>query len=143
MMIMSIPTDPYAELNQLTGFLMPVYASSGVELRARELAGRFDRAYQFLTTTLDIRLEIKLAFHSARDWPDYTQSPYYGVTLYDYPQRTVATGAEPTTFWRPALDLIRTNTPEHLEQLQAVYGSTSGEIDITSHVDLWIIHDLG
>jgi hypothetical protein len=136
-------TAPYATLSQLSGFRVPVYASEDVQAHARALAQRFDRAYTYLTGLLQIPLDVRLALLSRQDWPRYVQSPFYGAAMYDYPQRTVVSGAEPTDFWEPILARLQADAPALLERLRPLYARADGAIDLTPHVELWMIHDLG
>jgi hypothetical protein len=55
----------------------------------------------------------------------------------------VVSGAEPTTFWKPILAKFQTAAPALLERLRLIYTAPDGTLDLTPHVELWMIHDLG
>jgi hypothetical protein len=135
--------SPYANLQPLGGFSVPIVINRGIEAQAYRLAERFDGAYQFISSILHITPTIQLALLSSQDWPQYTQSPFYGAALYDYTYRTIVTGTEKTSFWQPIVELMKNTTPALYQKLAKTYNTDDREIDITSHVELWYIHDLG
>lgn len=133
----------YDTLSPLSGFAIPVYTSPSVAAHAQQLAQRFVYAYTYLTTLLEIPLDVQLALLSQQDWPHYVSMPFYGVAMYDHAQQTVVSGAEPTTFWEPILEQLHSTAPELLTPLRSVYTTSQGNLDLTPHVELWMIHDLG
>ena len=135
--------EHYAGLRRLHATALPVFASPNLAEAAEEFAARYERAFRFLSATLNITPEVGLAVLSAADWPRYAALPIYGVTHYDYPRRMVVTAAESGTFWRPAIDLVQAHAPRFLDDLRAVYGQPDGSIDPAAHIALWITHDLG
>lgn len=134
---------PYKILPQLAEFRIPVYASKQVHPQAQALANRFEQAYLYLKNRLDIPLEIRLALLSEQDWPHYVHSPIYGAAVYDYPHRTIVTGAEPTTFWQPIVARLEREAPALHKRLTSVYRAPGAIIDLNPHIELWMIHDLG
>ena len=133
----------YDTLSPLSGFVLPVYASPPVVDHARQLAQRFVHAHTYLSTLLEIPLDIRLALLSQQDWPHYVPMPFYGVAMYDHVHRTVVSGAEPTTFWEPIVEQLQRTAPDLLASLRSVYTTPQGNLDLTPHVELWMIHDLG
>ena len=69
--------------------------------------------------------------------------PFYGVAMYDYVHRTVVSGAEPTIFWEPIMEQLQHTAPDLPTPLRSVYTTPQGNLDLTPHVELWMIHDLG
>lgn len=136
-------TPPYHALPQLSEYHVPVFARAPVSDHTRDLAAQFDRAYTYLTRLFDIQLDVGLALLSPDEWPHYTESPFYGVSIYDYPHRTVVSGSEQTHFWQPLVARLQTEAPELLVQLESVYSTPEGRLDLTPNVELWMIHDLG
>jgi hypothetical protein len=135
--------EHYAGLQHLGTFSFPTYASAALIQAANGIAGRFERAYRCYSDILDTSPKVGLVVLSAADWPRYAAFPTYGITHYDYPHRMVVTATEPGTFLQPAIDFIQTYAPARMPDLAAVYGRPDGYIDLTSHVELWITHDLG
>jgi hypothetical protein len=138
-----VDLDRYADLQRLDTSILPIIASPGLAASAEHFAARFERAFRFLSATLNIAPAVGLAVLSAADWPRYAAIPIYAVTHYDYPRRMVVTAAESGTFWRPAIDFVQAHAPKILDDLRAVYGRPDGSIDLAKHIALWITHDLG
>lgn len=136
-------TSPYEALPRLPGCRIPVYVSAGVDSHARRLAGQFEHAHTYLQNLFALPLDVRLALLSRQDWPRFTHIPSYGAAWYDYPQRTVVCGAEPTTFWRPLVTRLQTAAPDLFERLHAAYATPEGTLDLVPHTNLWMIHDLG
>jgi hypothetical protein len=135
--------EHYAGLQRLRASGLPVFASSNLAEAGEGIAARYERAYSFLSATLNITPEVGLVVLSAADWSRYAAMPIYAVTHYDYPRRMVVTAAESGTFWKPAIDLVQVYAPTLLDDLRGVYGLPDGIIDPAAHIALWITHDLG
>ncbi len=87
--------------------------------------------------------QVGLVVLSAGDWTRYAHPsfPTYGLTYYGDGQ--VVTGGPDTTFWCPLVETIAAEAPDLLPELRAVYGRVDGHIDLTPHIDWWVVHDLG
>lgn len=138
-----IDLTPYAGLQPISGFDFPIRLSPALIGAAAGIAQRFQQTTRFLSQLLNVTPEVGLAILSAQDWPQYAALPLFGVTHYDYPRRIVVTAAEPSVFWQPVLGLVRADSGELMQRLQAVYGQPDGHIDLTPHVDLFLSHDIG
>lgn len=134
---------PYAGLQRLNEFPLPIYTSSGHAPSVHRLATRFVRAYAFLHETFALTPPVGLLILSPQDWPQYAGFPTYGLTHYDPAQRMVITGSQLGTFWYPILDLIGATSPDVVQDLQVIYPQAHNRVDVTAHVDTWIVHDLG
>src|SRR6266540_6915100 len=137
--------SPPERLERLSAFSCPVYGSAGLEGKAQSLGSRFEQAYEFLSATFAVTPRIGLMVLSADDWsahahPSVTE---YGITHYDPGRATVITGGEPASFWRGLVEGIGQDAPELLQRLRQTYGPPAGPIDLSPHIDLWIVHDLG
>jgi hypothetical protein len=133
----------YEGLERLPGVPFPAYTSLELLPVAGNIATRFDQARRFFSSTLAVEPQAGLVVLTAADWPRYAALPLFGVTHYDYPRRMVVTAAQPSTFWRPMVELIGAMSEQLMQELQTVYGRPDESIDLTPHVDLWITHDLG
>jgi hypothetical protein len=120
-----------------------VYASSSLDQIAHPIATRFTRAYHFLHQTLGTSPQVGLLVLSREDWLRYAALPVYGLTHYDLAQRMVIAGGQPSTFWHPVLEMLSETSAQLLQELHQIYEQPDGQIDLTTHIDLWIAHDLG
>jgi hypothetical protein len=133
----------YERLHSLSQYPVPIYLSPDVEQSAATIAKRYERGYHFLRAELGRSPRVGLLLLSEQDWPSYAALPTYDLTHYDHSQRMVIAGAQRSTFWRPTLELVRTTAPHLFQQLSAIYGGSDEQIDLTAHIDLWVVHDLG
>jgi hypothetical protein len=128
----------YKELQPLGGFVSPVYASHDLIAPAQQIAKRYTRAYQFLSAVLPVTPDVGLVVLSKHDSARYAAVPIFGITHYDYPHHAVVTAAQPSTFWHPIVERIKTYVPPLHEQLRAVYSRPNRNIDLTPNIDLWV-----
>lgn len=136
---------PYAALQRLDRFTLPIFTSVEIADKAMGMATRFVHAHAFLSDQFAIGPDVGLVILSPADWPRYAHAafPQYGLTHYDHGRQMVITGISVGDFRQPALAAIQRLAPAHLPALSQVYGQPAGGIDLTSHVDLYVVHDLG
>jgi hypothetical protein len=134
-----------SELRVLPSFPFLVQSSPDLIDHTQILAERFERAYGFLSETLAVAPRVGLRVLSASDWPIHARSafPAYGLTHLDFEQGMVVTGGPDSTFWHAFVDTIAAVAPDLLEELRGAYGRADGRIDLTRHIETWIVHDLG
>ena len=133
----------YEGLQLLPEFPFAAYANPGLEHTPTTIAERFARAYRFLSETLETAPSAGLLILSAGDWTRHAAFPTYGLTHYDDGQRMVIAPGHPSTFWHPVIDVVGATSADLVEELRPVYGQPDGHIDLSSHIDLWVVHDLG
>jgi hypothetical protein len=133
----------YAGLQRVSTFPLPTFVSAELVRSVSGIAFRFEQASQFFGQLFTVRPGIGLVVLSAQDWPHYAALPVFGVTHYDYPRHMIVTAAEPSTFWHPAVERIRTASPQLISDLQAMYMQSAGDVDLTPHINLWLSHDIG
>jgi hypothetical protein len=140
---MTHPDHP-TELRVLSPFPFPVQSSPDLVEHTQLLAQRFERARDFLQQTLAVTPQVGLRVLSAADWPVYAHPAFadYGLTHFDPVQGMVITGGPDSTFWHAFVDAIAAE-PDLLEGLRATYGRADRQIDLTRHIEWWIVHDLG
>ena len=105
----------YERLQLLPEFPFPVYATPGLEYAATTIAGRFARAYRFLSQMLETTPRVGLLVLSAGDWDRHAAVPTYGLTHYDDGQRMVIAPGHPSTFWHPVIDVVGAASADLLE----------------------------
>jgi hypothetical protein len=134
---------PAETLQQLSAFACPVYSSSGLEAVAHSQGVRFEQASRFLSQVFAVTPQIGLLVLSVDDWSAHAGVAEYGATHYDPARSMVITGGEPAGFWHGLVDAVGRESPEMLRELRETYGQPDGRVDLSAHVDLWIVHDLG
>jgi hypothetical protein len=140
-----IELTSFGSLQRLESLPLPILTSPDVAIIAVGLATRFVRAHTFLSELLAVTPEVGLLILSPTDWASYAHAafPQYGLTHYDHDRRLVITGVQTSNFWQPALAIIQLAAQEQLHELAQVYGQPNGEINLTPHIDLYVVHDLG
>ena len=138
---MAIETSKHEGLERVEGLSFPVFASSAVVPRARDIAERTARALAFLGSMLDVAPEIALLVLDPGDWTGRAAHPVYGMPNYDGAGNLVVAGA-PSDFWRGFVDLVADTQPAELTTLAAVYDRDGG-IDLSPFFDLLAVHELG
>jgi hypothetical protein len=132
----------YPNLCALSGIPIAVYFSAGTEQRARELAGRCQRAYQFLGTTLNFEAEICVLVLAPEHWQDYTGSPMYGVPQ-TIDKRTVVVAGQNSELWEMIVPPLEDLSPAVAQAMRVVYGQPNGSIDLASYMSLLAVHEMG
>lgn len=135
----------YTNLQRLAINTLPIFASLKTDPSAIKLATRFAHAYPFLSTLLNATPAVGLLILSPADWSSYAHAafPSYGLTHYDHKRQLIITGVEVGDFWQPLLDMMQRMTNAQQHELAQVYGLRNGWIDLTAHVDTYVVHDLG
>jgi hypothetical protein len=141
---MTGPTPP-EKLQRLAEFSCPIYVSAELHSTARPQAVRFEQAFRFLGETFDTTPPIGLMILSVEDWSAHAHLAFseYGITHYDPDRGMVITGGQPAAFWQSLLDSLAAESAGLLKELRDAYGQPDGRIDLSRHIDLWIVHDLG
>lgn len=125
-----------AGLVAVPGFPFPVQASSGLEERAKELAGRCARAYALLGHALAVEPEVAVLVLSEGDWPGAGLP--YGMPHYAAGHLVLAGGS--SHFWRSFVPLLAQAPPEDYARALEVYGP---ELELEPFFDLLAVHELG
>jgi hypothetical protein len=132
----------YPNLFELSGFPIAVYFSAGTEQRAREIAGRCQRAYQFLGPTLNFEAEICVLVLAPEHWQDYTGSPMYGVPQ-TIDKRTLVVAGQNSELWKMIVPPLEDLSPSVAQAMRVVYGQPDGSIDLASYMGLLAVHEMG
>lgn len=132
----------YHDLVELSDYSFPVRVSEGVEPRAHQLAARCQRAYAFLSATLESKPKAQLLILAPKDWQKYTGSSMFGVPQ-TIDEQTVVVAGQNAELWKmivPPLDML---PPSHSQAIQATYGQADGSIDLAGYMDLLPVHEVG
>jgi hypothetical protein len=132
----------YANLTPLPAYAFPVYASPGTEPRARDIAGRCQRAYQFLCDALGFEAELNILVLGPEHWQAYTGSPMYGIPQTTDKQTVVVAGQNSELWAMIAPPLEDLSVAEALA-MRATYGQADGSIDLATYMNLLPIHEVG
>jgi hypothetical protein len=136
----AIITASYSNLIELSGFSVQVYASAGTETRARDIAARCERAYRFLSSTLDADAAVRVLVLAPEHWLHYTDFPIYGMPHYIDIQTLVVAGQN-NDFWQNIAPPIEALPVQTAQAMQAVYGG-SGSIDLSLFFDMLPVHEM-
>ena len=93
-----LDTSRHEGLAPLTEFAFPVYVSPSLEAAARPIAQRCERAYRFLSDTLQVAPAVTLRVLSEVDWAEYADSPTFGMP--HIRRNTLIVAGEPGAFWQ-------------------------------------------
>ncbi len=129
-----------AALVPIQGYSFTVLSSVGQEAKARELADRCEKAFQYFVGLYKSKpAKISLLALSKSDWSQYSVYPAYGMPNYANGELTVAT--ESNDLWDSFVEIIRQNAPEAYKVMEQVYGR-SGKIEMSQFFDLLVVHEL-
>ncbi|MCG8352485.1 MAG: hypothetical protein MI924_32365 [Chloroflexales bacterium] len=138
--------ERFADLQRIPNRIPPVYISlkfMSTEAATMKTVERYLAAYRLFADLFGSEPSTGLVILSAADWQRYAALPIAGVTHYDHKHRAVIAPGELSAFWHEAVEMIGRGSPDLMVKLSAVYGQSDGTIDLTSHIDLWVTHDLG
>jgi len=135
----------FVHLQRLESVPLPVLVSPDVVTIASGLATRFERAYTFLATLLSVKPEVRLLVLSPADWANYAHPafPLYGLTHYDPARRLIITGVEVGADRNMEKKFRQSLAQAQLHEVTQVYGLRDGQLDLTAHLDTYLVHDLG
>ncbi len=133
-----LDTSRHQGLQALNGFAFPVYLSSGLEAAARPITQRCERAYRFLSETLQATPTVALLVLSEADWARHAASPTFGVPHNRNGNLIVA--GERNSFWQEQVELLRVSPG--WEEARQVYGDGQGGLNLAHFFDLIAVHEL-
>lgn len=133
-----LDTSRHEGLQALNGFAFPVYLSSGLEAAARPIAQRCERAYRFLSETLQATPTVALLVLSEADWAGHAGFPTFGMPHHQNGNLIVA--GERSSFWQDQVELLRVSPG--WEEAQQVYGDGQGGLNLALFFDLIAVHEL-
>lgn len=125
----------YLDLVELSEYSFPVRVSEGVEPRAYQLAARCQKAYAFLSATLESKPKAQLLILAPKDWQKYTGSPMFGVPQ-TIAEQTVVVAGQNAELWKKIVPPLEMLPPSHAQVIQATYGQADGSIDVAGYMDL-------
>lgn len=135
-----LDTAKHESLASLDGFAFPVRVSAGLEVEARPIAQRCERAYAFLCDTLQTAPAVELLVLSEADWAGHADNPTFGMPHARRGNLIVA--GEPGPFWQGPVDLLRAAAAPVWDEAQQVYGGSDGELNLALFFDLIAVHEL-
>jgi hypothetical protein len=133
-----LDTSRHDGLKHLTGFDFPVCVSLGLEATARPIAQRCERAYRFLSDTLQAAPVVALLVLSEADWAGHAGSPTFGMPHIRRGNLIVA--GERSAFWQEQVELLR-GAPVW-DQARQVYGDDHEGLNLALFYDLIAVHEL-
>jgi hypothetical protein len=127
-------------LVSIEGFSFDVLTSAGHEAKARFLASRCERAYDYFSRLFAFTPDVTLLALGPADWEGRAGVPVYGVPHTAEAVRVVV-AAENNPMWRGIAGML-SQAPEPATALAAVYGTPGGELDLSPFFDLLAVHEL-
>jgi hypothetical protein len=129
-------------LQNLEGYSFPVLFSTGAEGRADQISARLERAHGYLREVLRFDPQLRLLVLTREDWADHASFPLYGMPHSDGGR--IFIGTEPADFWRGAVGMLDgALTRDQRAEIESVYGTADGRIDMNAFADLIAVHELG
>jgi hypothetical protein len=135
-------SEQYPDLIELSGFVFPVYVSSGCEERGRSMAAICQQAYEFLSETLPARAKVNVLVLAPAHWSQYGTHPTYGMPHAETDQQALIMAGEDNAFWQSMVPPLETLPQGTAEAVCAVYGRPDGTIDLSPFFDLLSVHEL-
>jgi hypothetical protein len=136
-----IDTSKYEGLEDLAGFPFTVKFSAGCKEKVRTLAERSIQASRFLKETLSLEPQFALIVLSLEDWTTYADDDLaYGLPHYTNGKIFVAGQESPLA--QGFASLFGMAPDPLLAEMQAIYGNAYGQIDLTSALDLFVVHEM-
>lgn len=89
-------SEQYPDLTLLSGYIFPVYVSSGCEERGRATAAICQAAHQFFSRTLRTQADIAILALAPSQWSEYGSHPTYGMPHADLDRQVLIMPGEHT-----------------------------------------------
>lgn len=134
--------DKYSILSALKGYSFPVYASPGTEARAQTTAARSQRAFHFLSETLNSHTEIRVLILAPEDWKQFTGSSMFGVPQ-TVDTQTVVVAGQDSELWKMIVPPMEYLPPDTAHAIRKVYNQADGSVSVASYMDLLPVHEIG
>ena len=135
-------SQPYTDLNELTGFSIKAYYSPGNEERAKVIVGRCERTIEYVKGLVGFKPKVSLFILNPEHWKKYATFPVYGMPHYPDSERLII-ASEDNDFWKsfiPPLDQL----PNDLaNQIRKAYTTSDGTLSMMAFFDLLALHELG
>jgi hypothetical protein len=126
-------------LQGLEGFSFPAFFSPDSQAQAAAIAGRCQRALDWLADIFVERPPLTLIVAGQRDWQRVALIPLYGMP-HAFPG-VIVTGTEPSGFWHDYAHTLLADLPPHGRQrLTAIYGDPPALGERLA--DLIVVHEL-
>jgi hypothetical protein len=100
-------SEQYPDLTPLSGYIFPVYVSSGCEEHGRAMAAVCQRAHQFLSHTLQAQADATVLVLAPAEWSQYATYPTYGLPHADSDRQVLIMPGEKNAFWQSMVPRCR------------------------------------
>jgi len=138
-----MPTRHRSALRSMEDSPFPVLFSTGAERRAGRICARLERAHCYLREALGFDPELRLLVLSPEDWAGRAAFPLYGMPHYTAGD-TIVVGTEPAGFWQGVVGMLGGVLPANQRaEIETIYGTVDGRIDMSEFADLIAVHELG
>ncbi len=135
-------SQPYTDLNELTGVSIKAYYSPGNEERARKIVERCERTIEYVNGLVRFKPKVSLFILNPEHWKKYATFPVYGMPHYPDSARLII-ASEDNDFWKsfiPPLDQVPSDLAN---QIRKAYTSGDGTLSMMAFFDLLALHELG
>ena len=132
----------YPDLSLVSGYIFPMYVSSGCEERGRAMAAVCQRAHQFLSHTLQAQADVTVLVLAPAQWSEYGTYPTYGMPHADPDRQALIMAGENNAFWQSMAPPLEMLSPETAAAARTAYGLPDGSIDLAPFFDLLSVHEL-
>ena len=95
-----LSAQPFDILQSLDGYKNKVYFSNGNDERAKLLAERLERVYNFYQDKVSFEPKVTMLILNQQDWGKFTTFPVYGMPHYDEKRDFLIVASEDNDFWK-------------------------------------------
>lgn len=132
----------YTDLNELTGFSIKVYYSTGAEERARIITERCEKTISYINGLVGFTPKVSLFILNPEHWNKYATFPVYGMPHYPDNERLVI-ASQDNEFWKSFIPRLDQLPKDLADQVKKAYTMEDGKLSMMSFFDLLALHELG
>jgi hypothetical protein len=120
---------------------MNVYYSPGNEDRAKIVAGRCEKAIEYVHGLVGFSPNVKIFILKPEHWKKYATFPLYGMPHCDNDRLIVA--SDDNDYWRSFIPPMDQLTGDLAEKIKKAYTTSDSTLSMMGFFDLLAIHELG
>ncbi len=132
----------YPDLNELTGYSIKVFYSSGAETRARVITERCEKTITYINVLVGFTPKVSLYILNPEHWKKYATFPVYGMPHYPDHERLVI-ASQDNDFWKSFIPPLDQLPKELADQVKKAYSLEDGTLSMMGFFDLLALHELG
>jgi len=135
-------SQPYPNLQELTGFSIKAYYSPGNEERAKIIVARCEKTIDYVKSLVGFTPKVSVFILNPEHWKKYASFPVYGMPHYPDNERLFI-ASEDNAFWKSFIPPPDQLPAGMAARVKAAYKSTDGTLSMMAFFDLLALHELG